>query len=244
MSRADRKLVHERVTFERFCTAAGLEIVPGTIQQTVPPAPDLTVEIAGAGGVAFQLVRINDDDQLMRLSLMQQTPRLLENEFAALDAATHAAFSNKYSDALITVGFKSTATLPERRKALPFVWQTLMDLPGGYAGIVDLYWLKPPPAIDVISVGRWNTGGRPRFRTQTLGFVLPLRIERITEKLRSKYDCNEPLELLAYVENGELAHFNDRDDIVRVVTDGLPGSQFRRVWVFEGLPNRVALSLP
>src|SRR5262249_44588985 len=117
-------------------------------------------------------------------------------------------------------------------------------LPAGYKGIVDLYWLKPPPVIEVLSVGRWNAGAVPQFKTHTAGFVLPLRLERITEKVRARYDCTEPLELLAYIDNGELAHASDEQDIGRVITDGLAGSQFRRVWVFEGLLNRVALTLP
>jgi hypothetical protein len=74
--------------------------------------------------------------------------------------------------------------------------------------------------------------------------VLPLRLERIVEKLRARYDCREPLELLAYIDNGELAHASDEHDIARIVGVGLAGSQFRRVWVFEGLLNRVALTFP
>jgi hypothetical protein len=103
MSGADRKVIDERSIFERFCAAASLEVTPGSVVQPEPPAPDLQAEIVGAGTVAFELVRLNDDDHLMRFSFMQQTLLLLHKEFAALDAATHAALSAKYADGLIAV---------------------------------------------------------------------------------------------------------------------------------------------
>ena len=77
-----------------------------------------TKEIVGAGIIAFELVRLNDGDHLVRFSLMQKTRMLLDREFAALDAATHAALTRKYSDALMTVAFSGAASLAERRKAL------------------------------------------------------------------------------------------------------------------------------
>lgn len=80
----DWKRDHELRTFDHFCAAAGLQIVPGSIRQPDPPAPDLIADIEGDESVAFELVRLNNDDQLTRLNLMHQTPRFLASEFAAL----------------------------------------------------------------------------------------------------------------------------------------------------------------
>jgi hypothetical protein len=61
---------------------------------------------------------------------------------------------------------------------------------------VDLYGREPPAELALMYINRIKTGGRPRFRT---------------------YPCQEPLELLAYVENGEVAHQSDVDRITEIV---------------------------
>jgi hypothetical protein len=82
----EAKRAHERWTFEAFCAAANLPLVPGSIEQPEPPAPDLVAEFAGAGRIAFELVRLNDPDQLIRLRLMHRMPGFLDRQFAALPA--------------------------------------------------------------------------------------------------------------------------------------------------------------
>jgi hypothetical protein len=232
---------HELRTFEEFCAAARLTIVPGTIVQPDPPAPDLSAEFELLGRTAFELVRLNHPDQLTRLSLMHLTPQFLANAFTALPVEMHARLSSMYADGIITVHFRGAVNFGERRRALPFVWDTLASQPAGFVGKVDLWQLSAPEAIELIWVNRGKTFGTPYFKTQTAGYVLPLAVDRVGEKLQKHYQCAEPLELLAYVHWGELAHANAADEIAAVVERHLPGSQFRRVWVYEGLIHRVAL---
>ena len=77
-----------------------------------------------------------------------------------------------------------------------------------------------------------------------MGFVLPLRVEEIERELQKRYNTEAPLELLAYVENGEVAHQDDAERIAEIAKRRLPGSQFRCVWVYEGLLRRVGMRLP
>ena len=156
----------------------------------------------------------------------------------------HQALMAKYIDAYITIDFHGAATLAHRRKALPFVWEVLDGLPYGHRGKVDLYYMNAPAELAMIYVSRIKTDGRPYFRSQTMGYVLPLRAQEIAGKLQKHYETAEPLELLAYIENGEMAHLNAEREITEIVNRWLPGSQFRRVWVYEGLLRRIALSLP
>jgi hypothetical protein len=232
---------HELRTFEQFCAAARLTIVPGTIVQPDPPAPDLSAELETRGRTAFELVRLNHPDQLTRLSLMHQTPQFLADAFAALPEELRTRLSSIYADGIITIHFRGAVNLSERRRALPFVWDTLASQPAGFVGKVDLWDLGAPEAIELIWVNRGKTFGVPYFKTQTAGYVLPLAADRVGEKLQKHYQCAEPLELLAYVHWGELAHANAADEIAAVAAQYLPGSQFRRVWVYEGLLQRVAL---
>lgn len=244
MSAIDFKRDHELRTFRQFCDAAALKIVPDTIRQPDPPTPDLIAELEGEGRVAFELVRLNDPDQLTRLSLMQQTPQFLQTEFGALPLDQRADLTAKYRDGIITIHFRGPVDLGLRRKALPFIWATLAVQPVGFSGKVDLWDLGAPDAVELIWVNRGKTvDDVPYFKTQTAGYVLPLVADRIGEKLQKRYQCTEPLDLLAYIHWGELAHANAADEIAAVVNRHLSGSQFRQVWVYEGLLGQVALRL-
>jgi hypothetical protein len=120
--------------------------------------------------------------------------------------------------------------LTQRRRALPLVWDALEALPEGHRGKVDLYGRIPSAELAMIWVSRIKTDGRPYFRS-TFGYVLPLRVNEIAGKLHKRYDCKEPLELLAYIENREMAHLNAEREITEIVNCWLPKSQFRRVWI-------------
>jgi hypothetical protein len=240
----DWKRIGERRHFEWFCQAAELPLIPGCIEQPEPPAPDIIAEFAGLGRIAFELVRLNDPDHLTRLRLLHQMPGFLDGQLAALQVERRQALTAKFRDAYITIDFQGAASLAQRRQAMPFVWDMLDAVPDDFRGAVDLYGKNPPAELSMIWVSRIKTDGRPYFRSQSIGYVLPLRPEEITGKLRKSYATDHPLELLAYVENGEMAHLNAEREIREVVNRWLPGSQFRRVWVFEGLLRNVSLSLP
>ena len=61
-SREDEKAAYEREIFDQFWPVAGLRVVPDTIQNRAPPEPDILCEIEGDGPVAFELVRLIDQD--------------------------------------------------------------------------------------------------------------------------------------------------------------------------------------
>jgi hypothetical protein len=112
---ADAKRAHGRATFEAFCAAAELPLVPDTIEHPEPPAPDLIAKLQGVGRVAFELVRLNDPDHLTRMRLMHQMPGFLDEQFASPPAERHKALTAKYADAYITIDFQGAATLAQRR---------------------------------------------------------------------------------------------------------------------------------
>ena len=50
----------ERENFERFTKAAGLDVLPNSIESREPPEPDILCSIEGRGPVAFELVELVD----------------------------------------------------------------------------------------------------------------------------------------------------------------------------------------
>jgi len=61
-SREAEKAKHEREVFDQFWRVAGLRVVPDSVQNRKPPEPDILCEIEGEGLVAFELVRLIDQD--------------------------------------------------------------------------------------------------------------------------------------------------------------------------------------
>jgi hypothetical protein len=56
-------------------------------------------------------------------------------------------------------------------------------------------------------------------------------LESLAGKFANLYKWSEALELLAYVEPGELAHQGAEEMLPKRVGDLLAGSEFTRVWI-------------
>jgi hypothetical protein len=61
---AAQKLGHERFIFNRFCAAAGLDVIEGSVEPPKDDPPDLRASMQLYGPTAFELVRLNDPDDL------------------------------------------------------------------------------------------------------------------------------------------------------------------------------------
>jgi hypothetical protein len=106
---ARKTRIHERAIFEAFCAARGVQIASGSIEQPAPPAPDLIATLIEVGRVAFELVRLDDAEELAGMSRFQQAVGLLEREFAALTPKRRKVLSQRLSDAEVTIHFRSSA---------------------------------------------------------------------------------------------------------------------------------------
>jgi hypothetical protein len=135
--RPDWKRLHEAAIFEQFCTAEALTPIAGSIEQPEPPAPDLIADFGTVGRIAFELVRLNDSEQLTRMALMSRTPAFLDGAFASLPDDIRTRLTAKYVDGVITIEFKGAVDFAQRRTVLPFVWAALDALPDGFRGKVD-----------------------------------------------------------------------------------------------------------
>lgn len=133
------KLDHERWYFTRFCAAAGLELIEGTIEQPEPDPPDLRAQLRGYDGpTAFEMVRLNDPDDLRTKKRAAPGDRLFKASFAALEASRRAALEAKFVDCAITISFSGTEPHKARKDALPSLWHLLEELPAQHDGQVRL----------------------------------------------------------------------------------------------------------
>jgi hypothetical protein len=62
MTKDEAKAAEERAVFREFAEAAGLRLVPDSIQSRPPPEPDILCTLENGERVAFELVRLVDQD--------------------------------------------------------------------------------------------------------------------------------------------------------------------------------------
>lgn len=240
---AAQKLGHERFIFNRFCAAAGLDVIEGSVEQPKNDPPDLRASIRVYGPTAFELVRLNDPDDLQTKSRQLPGGRLFWSSFAALEEPRRAALTAKFADCALTLAFNGTSNDQARRKALAFLWGLLEALPAEHNGQVRHERFKAPAAIVGLYVT--HTFGRdgPHLQCISFGYEYQLDLEQLRKKLATPYSRAERLELLAYIDRGEIAFLGATERIEELVSELLPNSSFHTVWIYEGLLDRVAFAV-
>lgn len=235
----DHKRSHERRVFERFCRAAGFSIVPGTLRQPAPPAPDITVTLVGLGKVSFELVSLDDNEERKASSTLHTATAFIDTEFARAPAEKRRSLQDRYSDAEITIEFLTSSSRTDRIKALAGLWDILELQNRSVHGRLDISALDQPPAIRSVWICRVEPRLTPKFRTFSLTITRPVDPDRIIDKLSRHYACDSPLDLLAYKQVGELAFIDDVNRLTAAVVTYLPTSAFRNVWAYECMTHRV-----
>lgn len=237
----ENKQAHERRIFVEFCRANSIPVLLNSIRQPDPPEPDIVADIEGRGTVAFELVRMNHDDDLVSMNLGVESSAFLSAEFAKLPDPQRSRLATMYDDAHVLLQFSPAANLGQRRQVLPLVWSMLESQPTGAKG----FFHNPPIAtrasshLHMVYVSRLaRQRGGPLFNSQSASFPYPIQIERVIAKLKKLYTCVHPLELLAYVDRGEMPFESDLSSLGQAVGEHLSGSSFRRVWAFEELLKR------
>ena len=238
-----QKRGHERFVFCRFCAAAGLVVMDGSIEQPNDDPPDLRAEVEGQGRTAFELVRLNDFDDLKTKSRVGPGDRLLRTSFAALEDSRRSALTAKFADCGINLCFDGLSPDADRKEALAYLWNRLEELPADHNGQVHLARPATPSALLFLYVTRAHCDDGPHLHAFGMGGEYPLDLNQLRTKLATRYDRSERLELLAYVDSGEIAFMGAIERIEELVAELLPQSSFHTVWIYEGLLDRVSFAL-
>jgi hypothetical protein len=227
-----RKKAHELALFKRFCNIKPFEIVEGTLTQPPPPAPDIRVEILGNGFVGFELVCVDEPAYLRGLNLMPESARLLTDFYERrLSAGERSAFDERYRNAMLHVHFADTAGQRGVRRTLRPLFDALMRLPAGLQGPSLEDQLTRVDGVQYVYISRDESFSGPEFTTPTSGMLTGLNIGALEAKLDKTYESDRPVELLAYAM--EVSRQADDDAIKALVDERMPGSSYRRVWVYE-----------
>jgi hypothetical protein len=239
-SREAQKKLHEKHAFLRFCDAAGLSIAESSIQQPGPPAPDILVVQDGIAVEAFELVRLDPEDQLTRHQAMLRSGHLLHAGLDTLPAPIKEQFQRLFRNFHISVSFNESSGIRDRRRDIPATLQLMLE----HAGEDELRLERPavrlPGAIAFVRAQRFANLDGPQFGAGTSGYVPRLNVSALKRKLlRTDYACDVPLSLLAYIDLGEVSHKADEDELPEVIRTHIASSAFQKVWLHESFLHRV-----
>jgi hypothetical protein len=224
----------ERRIFEALAPLVGLSVVPGSIRQLRPPAPDIECEVIGVGPKAVELVAVDAPQTRRRLESMRTTNEAWNRAFALRSAVEKEALKSRCADMFLSVHFDEAAGARDRTRLMHLIQDRLLGLPVGFSG--ELYSeIDAPAEVDWAKVFHSNVKDGPHIVSPSAGHWLPPQLEKIQEKLVAKtYRTDAPLELFAYSRHDEVdGHVGGLAAIEECVKRHLPGSQFERVSVFN-----------
>lgn len=224
----------ERAIFERFAAASGLAVQPGSITQ--PDPPDILCTLSGVGPVAFELVRLDDDAELARMSAFLSVDDVWQQIAAALPASVR----ERITGAQVTLAFRAGQGERQRRALLERAAHRLAELPNQQAG----------PLFDSLPVGLMLAqvhrvgGSGVTVREVSASTAAPVDLSRIDAKL-AKYPrgLGRYAELLAYAQWG-MPFTDEHHDASDYLTARFPHATFARGWVFEVTSARVVACAP
>lgn len=230
----------ERRIFQSFVEIAPMTVLPNSVQSVSSPAPDILCEIQGRGLVAFELVEIVTPAFRREMDSGQK----LEKTFTA-EAQKQPEMKRKFHDAIIYVGFFKTRPINQCLLVVPKIIAEIVKQSKNIAGYI------PVPnglrkVVSVIEVHRGGIYNGPIFDLMDMTKRTEELFEQITAKCQTKtYVTEHPLELLAYYASQPASDDLDwQSECHDQIQQALVGSQFNRVWIFDGWSKTVKYVYP
>jgi hypothetical protein len=217
-------------TFREFVKAAGLPIVPHSVEKRPPPEPDVFCQLLDGSAVAFELMEICNPGNARYMNSATEKYDLIVSAYHNLPPQVRDAFDVRFVDVPLSFCFRRDASIAYIRNALPYLLTELASVSIRQDQYAD-FSPKVAAAVDSVNErGRHNAAGEVNFNIGgEYDHAIPL--DALTAKLRKVYEASCPIELVAHF--GPLAWGADRsycDTFVRLLEEEGLGP-FRRVWV-------------
>jgi hypothetical protein len=132
--------------FERLASLAGYHVVPGSIRQNPPPAPDIACEVVGVGPLTVELVALDHEDTRTRLSNMFLTDDAWDRALKTRPQLEQARMRAECDDVFLSLQFDESAGSRTRRDALLAIQDRILALAPRFAGTL-FSGADPPPGL-------------------------------------------------------------------------------------------------
>jgi hypothetical protein len=161
-----------------------LDVVPGSIRQKPPPAPDFECEAKGIGPKAVELVTLDAPHTRGRLENIRITTGWTQ-AFAARYPAEQQVLKARRDDMFLSVHFDETAGARDRTRLKHLIQDRLLGLQAGFSG--ELFGdFDAPAEVEWARAGHGNIMDGQHIVAPSAGFWLPPQLDKICEKLIAK----------------------------------------------------------
>lgn len=240
------KAESERRVFEALAPLAGISVVPGSIRQDPPPAPDIECQVQGVGILNVELVAIDGEHTRTRLANMFDTQEAWIRALRRLAPADQAVVESEFANTDLGVQFSESAGLRDRAAAMAAIQKEVLSRGSGYTGpLFDHTSL--PEGLHGATIHRSQTiTNGPHLIAPSAGGWQPPQLDKIVAKLNDKrYEFSGQLQLFAYSTHDEPdGAVGGIDQILSCIREHLPASQFTSVHVFNLAFGQHILSYP
>lgn len=233
-----------RTIVQAFLKAAGIPVQEDAIRDGEEPSPDVLCRFPDGSLVAFELTEavVQKVAQNVRVSSTAKTQ--MRECLDELSVADQTKLRGILGNAYISVEAKTNTTDRQFQQVVPNVFDLLLRCSSNTQGSLDQGVL--PTGIEEIRItrGSWSTG--PYFdRGARALWVSDPTIGRIKAKFSKQYRCNCPIELLVHSRICPLAPDDLwRDEVHDFVKQGIAGSPFCRVSVFDWIHSSIRYTYP
>jgi len=224
----------EQYIFNSFASCCRLNIKPTSIASRRPPEPDIFCELESGCPLQFEMVEVLDIAYVKNDSGNLELQRRLNEGSKELDIPVM-----KNSGVLVGVNFEFYETDNRKRAAVPATLREAAKIPLGFTGRWQISDTKLRKVLTRIFVTQGEDFESEFHVGQAASFADPI-IETISTKGKKRYDCEAPIDLLAYYDRqpaflDKLGSEKFNEEIQRAVA----GSQFSRVWVYNSRNSQV-----
>ncbi len=238
MAPDDYKAREERCIFEVFAASASLRFARDSLTQ--PNPPDILCAVDGLGQVAFELVQLDGEEELSRMSDFRDLERL----WIEVTHNLATEIQRKHRNAQIDVIFQPDANQRVRRQIFDRVTARLGDLPDTFTG--ELFVESGMPVgLKSARLRRFDIDDGPKV--MEISGSRPVRVDLTRIDAKIAHYHNDELkvrtELLAYSRWG--LPFSDQDTgAENCLVDRFPAGIFSRAWIFELTSRRIVARWP
>jgi hypothetical protein len=244
-NRATAQAAVERAIFERFARDAHLVVRADSITQ--PDPPDILCAVEGLGQVAFELVQLDNAEELQRMGYLHRAPEFWSDAVQALGAEA----LERHRGAQINVEFHPKANQTQRRAALEQIAFALSKLPEDAEGTLfetlprglTSAELKHFPMTDgplIFEVSGFQVSAPEEPGDGPVG----IHLSRIDDKIAHyREGWGVRTELLAYARWG--MPFSDQmHRAPEFLAARFPGGIFARGWIYELTSHDIVACVP
>lgn len=228
------KNAREIEVFNRFVNISGLPIDINSIKKAAEPAPDIYCRDNLGNELAFELVELLDSNFATMIDWATDGKDSLYSLYENLSADKKAALDSKYAHADIYFDVCHGVTKNKLKQQMNLIFDELIQLPENAEGDIRNFSDKRvSKLINFIRIFRSSING-PLFSTNTGAWMGDPTPDALTEKFSKKYQCNYPIELVAYIEKNPMFHETVwRPKTIRFFESNKDFGPFRKVWIVD-----------